>query len=169
MFVQDDINSELEGVSVKLDQSAALQSKFDRWAGNWLGGKKSSAMKEAAAEIAIRNQEEHSKVKEVFQHEKYDGIKREWKKAGLVLCSDTGVTCNDVFDPAIQESVENSHWNVDFTLSGIDADGWTYSYDFATLNKSGAGDSSAKWNSYVRRRKWRYVDKGGSGGAGLNE
>ncbi len=126
-------------------------------------------MKEAAAEIAIRNQEEHSKVKEVFQHEKYDGISRTWKKAGLVLCNDTAISCNDVFDPAIQEGVENSHWVVDFTLSGIDAEGWTYAYDFAALNKNGAGDMAPKWNSYVRRRKWRFVDKGGAGASGLNE
>lgn len=126
-------------------------------------------MKEASAEIALRNQEEHSKVKEVFQHEKYDGINRTWKRAGLVLCNDTSVSCTDVFDPAIQEGVENSHWMVDFTLSGIDAEGWTYAYDFASLNKSGAGDPAPKWNSYVRRRKWRFVDKGGAGGAGLSE
>lgn len=167
--VQDDINTELEAVSTKLDTSKALQSKFDRWAGNWLGGKKSKAMREAAAEIALRNQEEHSKVKEVFQHEKYDGIARVWKRAGLVLCNDPCVSCDDVFDPAIQESVENSPWSVDFSLSGIDAEGWTYAYDFASLNRSGAGDMAPKWNSYVRRRKWRYVDKGGSGSAALNE
>eukprot|EP01035_Chromulina_nebulosa_P059415 gene59415-81324_t len=96
----DDINAELESVSSKLDQSAALQRTFDRWAGNWLGGKKASAMKEAAAEIATRSKEDHSKVKEVFQHEKYDSITRVWKPSGLVLCTDTNISVDDLFDPA---------------------------------------------------------------------
>lgn len=159
----------MESVSGKLDQSQVLQSKFDRWAGNWLGGKKSKAMKEAAQEITERNQQDHSKIKEVFQHEKFDSISQKWKKAGLVLCTDPSVTCEDLFDPAIQESIENSKWAVDFSLTGIDAEGWTYSYDFATLNKCGVGDSVAKWNSYVRRRKWRFVDKALGGGGGMDE
>eukprot|EP01034_Spumella_vulgaris_P027559 gene27559-34298_t len=100
----DDINTELEGVSVKLDQSAALQSKFDKWAGNWLGA----------------------------------------------------VTCNDVFDPAIQETVENSKWSVDFTLSGIDADGWTVKdRNEARKNKASAAASSKNADKigYVPRNK----------------
>jgi len=165
----DDIHTELESVSQKLDQSQALQSKFDRWAGNWLGGKKAKAMKEAAAEIALRNQEEHSKIKEVFQQEKYDKLARKWRKHSLVLCTDPTLECNDLFDPAIQETIENSQWSVDFTLVGIDAEGWTYAYDFATLNKTGAGDPAPKWNSYVRRRKWRMTDRSSSGSAALNE
>ncbi len=156
-------------MSVKLDKSAALQDKFDLWAFNWIGGKKKSAMREAAAEIALRNQEEHSKVKEVFQQERYDGMNRTWKRVNLVLCSDPNLTCNDLFDPAVQEKVEKSQWNVDFTLSNLDGEGWTYGYDFASLNKTGAGESSAKWNSYVRRRKWKYADRGGAGSAALNE
>ena len=83
-------------------------------------------MKEAAAEIALRNKEDHSKVKEVFQHEKYDTITRVWKAAGLVLCTDTSVSVDDLFDPAVMEKLENSSWVVDFSLAGIDADGWTY-------------------------------------------
>lgn len=127
-------------------------------------------MNEAAAEIQERSKEEHTRVKEVFQHEKYDSISRTWKRNGLVLCTDPNITCNDVFDPATAENVENSRWIIDFSLAGIDADGWTYSYDFASLNKSGAGDSAPKWNSYVRRRKWRYVDRtAGAGGSGLDE
>lgn len=86
-----------------------------------------------------------------------------------MLCTDPSLSCDDLFDPAIQETVENSQWQVDFTLVGIDAEGWTYAYDFATLNKTGAGDSSPKWNSYVRRRKWRLVDRGSAGSAQLNE
>ena len=113
MVIKDDINAELESVSSKLDQSAALQSTFDRWAGNWLGGKKASAMKEAAAEIAIRSKEDHSKVKEVFQHEKYDSITRVWKASGLVLCTDTAISVDDLFDPALQEKLDKSSWLVD--------------------------------------------------------
>ncbi len=156
-------------MSAKLDQSQALQGKFDRWAGNWLGGKKGKALKEASNEIAERNMTDHGKVKEVFQHEKFDSLSQKWKKAGLVLCTDPTVSCDDVFDPAQQESIENSRWAIDFSLAGIDAEGWTYAYDFATLNKSGAGDSTPKWNSYVRRRKWRYVDKQTSAGGAIDE
>ena len=157
-------------MSSKLDTSKALQSKFDAWAGNWLGGKRRQAMNEAAAEIQERSKEEHTRVKEVFQHEKFESLGRTWKRHGLVLCTDPNITCNDVFDPATAENVENSRWIIDFSLAGIDADGWTYAYDFATLNRSGAGDSAPKWNSYVRRRKWRYVDRtGGVGGSGLDE
>jgi hypothetical protein len=156
-------------VNKKLDQSQQLQSRFDRWAGNWLGGKKRAALKEAEAEIAERSQQDYSKVREAFQHQKFDTISRTWKKAGLVLCSDPTIQCNDLFDPKIQETLENSNWKVDFSLSGIDPDGWTYGYDFATLNKTGAGDSSAKWNSYVRRRKWKYVDHKSSSGAAIDE
>ena len=83
-------------------------------------------MKEAAAEIASRNKEDHSKVKEVFQHEKYESITRVWKPSGLVLCTDTGISVDDLFDPALQEKLEKSSWVVDFSLAGIDADGWTY-------------------------------------------
>lgn len=127
-------------------------------------------MNEAAAEIQERSKEEHTRIKEVFQHEKFDPISRSWKRAGLVLCTDPNVYCNDVFDPATAENTEGSRWIIDFSLAGIDAEGWTYSYDFASLNKSGAGDSAPKWNSYVRRRKWRYVDRtGGIGGGGLDE
>lgn len=161
----DDINSELDNVAAKLDQSAALQSRFDRWAGNWLGGKKAAANREAAAEIKQRNENNHTKVKEIFQHQKYDSIARKWRNSGMYLCTDTSISCNDVFDPAIQD--ESSRWSIDFSLTQIDAEGWTYAYDFATLNKSGAGEISAKWNTYVRRRKWRYDDQN-SGSSALN-
>lgn len=155
----DDINNEIGNVSAKLEQSKALQSRFDRWAGNWLGGKKNAALKEAAAEISERGQNEHTKIKEVFQHEKFDTMAQKWRKAGLVLCTDPSVSCDDVFDPALQETLEKSSWVVDFSLQGIDVEGWTYAYDFATLNKTGVGDKEPKWNSYVRRRKWRYVEQ----------
>ena len=67
-----------------------------------------------------------SKVKEVFQHEKYDSLSRTWKKAGMVLCTDPSVSIEDLFDPNIQEKLEYNHWVVDFSLSGIDGEGWTY-------------------------------------------
>ena len=78
----EDINSDLDKVSSKLDQSAQLQSTFDKWAGNWWGGKKKQAMKEAAAEIANRDQQALSNVKEVFEHENYSSMSRNWKPAG---------------------------------------------------------------------------------------
>jgi hypothetical protein len=151
-----DIHGELNAVSTKLDQSQALQSRFDRWAGNWLGGKKAKALREAENEIAEKNQTEISKVKEVFQHEKYDMMTAKWKRAGLVLCTDTNISCNDIFDPDRQDI--NSRWQIDYSLNGIDAEGWTYAYDFATLNRIGAGESKPKVNCYVRRRKWRYTE-----------
>ena len=52
-----------------------------------------------------------------------------------------------------------SSWMIDYNLSGIDAEGWTYAKDFASLNKTGAGDAKPAWNSYVRRRKWRFHEK----------
>lgn len=161
----DDINHDLDSVNSKLDQSQALQTRFDRWAGNWLGGKKRAAMKEASSEIADRNREMGATVKEVFQHQKYDSVKRKWRNNGLVLCSDTSVSCEDLFDPTLAESMENSRWQIDFSLAGIDAEGWTYANNFGVLNKHGAGDSAPKWNSYVRRRKWRHVATATGGGA----
>lgn len=65
---QDDINAELETVSNKLDHSQALQNKFDAWAGNWFGGKKRSALKEAAADIAARNQDDLGKTGVTLVH-----------------------------------------------------------------------------------------------------
>jgi hypothetical protein len=152
-------------VSSKLDQSQALQTKFDAWAGNWFGGKKRSAMKEAAAEIKERNKEDQSKIKEVFQHQS-KGFTGGWKNDGLYLCTDTGISCNDLFDPDQVEKQESSRWLIDFSLAGIDAEGWTYASSFSLLDKHGAGDPAPRWNSYSRRRKWRFVDRatGSSGG-----
>ena len=135
-----------------------------------------------------------SKVKEVFEHEKYDSLSRTWKVAGFVLCSAPTVTApgsfvfsflffffsfftlpfslfprEDIFDPAIQAAIPDSNWNIDYSLSGIDAEGWTYAYDYNTLNRTGAGSPTADWNTYVRRRKWRYVEKRQGGSAAVNE
>lgn len=162
------MNAELDSVNAKLETSKALQSRFDRWAGNWLGGKRTKAMKEASEEIAERSKEDHSKIREVFQHESYNSMSRGWASKGMVLCHDPNLTCNDLFDPAIAENMTNSTWVIDFSLSGIDAEGWTYAGKFSILNQTGAGDPAPKWNSYVRRRKWRYVDRQENFGA-LNE
>ncbi len=153
------MNTELEFVGTKLTTSKALQSKFDMWAGNWLGRKRRAAMKKAAAEIQDLNKEEHSRTKEVFQQEKYSFIARDWKPLDMVLCADPSVNCDDLFDPAATDHNAGSHWIVDNSLTGIDHHGWTYAYDVTSLNKTGSGSPSAQWNSFVRRRKWRYVER----------
>jgi hypothetical protein len=151
-------------VDTKLDESASLQRRFDVWAGNWLGGKKAKAHAEAAKEIQEANKKDQSKVKEVFENEKYDSLSRVWKSAGMTLCTDPSIGAPDVFDPNALQTAESS-WSIDYSLANIDAEGWTYAFDFATLNRSGTGEVKAKWNSYVRRRKWRYSDRGKGGGA----
>jgi len=153
----DDINTEIESVNVKLDQSSALQTKFDFWAGNWIGGKKRAAMAEAAQEIDQNNKTDHSKVREVFQHEKYHAFSSTWKFDGLVLCNNPAVAAPPIFDP--NASQPDTRWSIDYSLAGIDAEGWTYATDFNYLNKHGVGDSAPKWNSYVRRRKWKFSEK----------
>lgn len=153
----DEINKDAEDIDAKLDQASALQNKFDRWAGNWFGGKKRDALKEASDEIAMKNSEEMMKVKEIFQHEKYDSLSRSWKHAGQVLCSNPHVNAPDVFGEQITGS--DSNWIIDYNLAGIDPEGWTYAYDFDTLNKKGVGEPTPIWNCYVRRRKWRLVDR----------
>lgn len=155
----DDINTELQSVDAKLDHSSALQNKFDKWAFNWLGGKKRAALKEAAAEIGAANSKTQTQVKEVYENEKFDSLTRTWKPAGKVLVTDPNVGANDIFDPSIQTS--DSSWSVDYSFTPkIDAEGWTYGYDFPTLNKNiNSGEGAPKWNTYVRRRKWKYVQK----------
>ena len=102
-------------MNAKLDQSAALQRKFDVWAGNWLGGKKRQAMKEAAAEIAEANKADHSKVREVYQNEKYDALSRTWKSAGMVLCNNPTMEAH-LFDPSSQ--APDARWAIDYSLAG---------------------------------------------------
>ena len=166
----DEIGNEVDKVSSQLDRSQQLQNRFDLWAGNWLGGKKRAAIKEANAEIAQRQAEENQQVKEVFEHETYVSLSRTWKGVGLYFCNNPTQAAPDVFDPADQEAQgAESNWVIDYSLTGIDAEGWTYAYDFDSLNKKGVGESSAKWNTYVRRRKWRYHEKKGGGNAALQE
>jgi hypothetical protein len=158
----DDIHMEVHNLNSKLDTTAGLQDRFDRWSGFWFGGKKRAANAEAEAEIAQRQMDDSVKVKEVFENEKFVSLSRIWKPAGLVHCSDPTKEAPELFDPSNPASMANSKWAIDFSLAGIDAEGWTYGYDFATLNKNGAGTPDAKWNSYVRRRKWKFTDKSGN-------
>jgi hypothetical protein len=95
-------------------------------------------------------------------------MSRKWKSAGLYLCNAPDTPAPDLFDPSLQGSIADTRWSIDYSLTGIDAEGWTYAYDFGYLNKHGAGDSSAQWNSYVRRRKWKYTEASGKSEA-INE
>eukprot|EP00605_Chrysophyceae_sp_TOSAG23-4_P002251 GSChrysophyteH1.ASY1.ANO1.2495.1 assembled CDS len=163
----DDINSDLHKVDTKLEHSAALQSQFDRWAGNWFGGKKRAAEAEAAAEIASRDMDSTKRIKEVFEHETYAKFSRAWKPVGFVLCNAPTVEAPNIFLNSGPEAQTN--WMIDYSLAGIDAEGWTYAYDFNTLNKTGAGEAKPAWNSYVRRRKWRYHETRKTENAQINE
>jgi hypothetical protein len=141
-----------------LEKTQKLQSQFDRWAGNWLGGRKSKAIQDAQAEIASRKQEVTADMKEVFENEKFDTLRSSWKSTGLTMCSDPTRPAPSHYEVGGKDA-NGFTWMIDYSVSGIDAEGWTYSYDFHTLNRNGSGDNSKKWNSYVRRRKWRLEDK----------
>lgn len=154
----DDINHDLETMSVKIDKTQALQKKFDFWAGNWLGGKKRAAHNEAAMEIAANNKQAIMKVKEVYEVARYDTLSRTWKSGGLVLASDPSIQAVDVFDPNLQNTPDSS-WTIDYSIANIDAEGWTYASDIAKLNKTNVGIASPAWNSYARRRKWKFNEK----------
>mmetsp|Transcript_16185 Transcript_16185/g.16925 ORF Transcript_16185/g.16925 Transcript_16185/m.16925 type:complete len:351 (-) Transcript_16185:297-1349(-) len=159
----DDINADIQAVNAKLDTAAGLQDRFDAWSGNIFGFKKRAATKEAESEIAAKVREDMLNVKEVFENEKYDMLSGKWKPHGMTLCSNPTTKAPDLFDPSSQvTSTGNSKWDIDFTLAGIDHEGWTYAGDFAYLNKHGAGSAEAAWNSYARRRKWKYSEKTGN-------
>lgn len=128
-----------------------MQSKFDLWTGNWLGGKRRQAMAEASQEIAKNSQKEHTRIREVFQNETYDQLFRVWKRAGLVLAADPSVACEDLFDPEAAVSNPQSRWNIDYSLPSVDGDGWTYGGSVVALQRVGKGESEAKWNSFGRR------------------
>lgn len=55
--------------------------------------------------------------------------------SGLYLCQAEPTPAPDIFDPELQASIPDTRWTVDFSITEIDAEGWTYAYDFATLNK----------------------------------
>lgn len=88
----------------------------------------------------------------------------------MTLVSNPAVEAPHVFSPKSQEKSPDTSWMIDYSLSGLDSEGWTYAKDFNYLNNKGTGESSPKWNSYVRRRKWRHHDKSRSGfGDALSE
>jgi hypothetical protein len=157
----DDINEDVQKVNAKLDTASGLQDRFDAWSGNIFGFKKRAANKEAASEIAAKAREDMLNVKEVFENEKYEMMSGKWKPNGMTLCSAPSTKAPELFDPAVQ-SPGLSKWDIDFNLAGIDHEGWTYAGDFAYLNKHGAGTAQPAWNSYARRRKWKYSDKSGN-------
>lgn len=159
----DDINSDITAVNAKLDTAQGLQDRFDRWNGNIFGFKKRAANKEAASEIADRAREELQNIKEVFENEKYQMVNRTWKPAGMTLCSNPTQKAPELFDPNNQGAQQGTtRWDIDFGFAGIDREGWTYANDFAYLNKHGAGTPDPAWNSYARRRKWKYTEKTGN-------
>ena len=47
--------------------------------------------------------------------------------------------------------------------------GWTYADSFGTLNSKGQGMAAAKWNCYVRRRKWRHHEQKTAASSALDE
>jgi hypothetical protein len=158
----DNINMDTIAVQQKLNTASSLQDTFDVWSGSWFGGKKRAANREAKEIHDQRIAEELNNVREVFENEKFDRLSRKWRSKNMTLCNDPSIVAPELFDPAIQAQNQYSKWAVDFSLVGIDSEGWTYAYDFQTLNKTGAGSPAPTWNTYVRRRKWKYVDKTGN-------
>lgn len=154
----DDINNDITEVNAKLDTASSLQDKFDVWSGSLFGFGKRKANKEAAAQIASKQLEEMHNVKEVFENEKYDMFSRTWKSSSMTLCSNPATKAPQLFDPSNQASMQGSKWSIDFSLAGIDIEGWTYASDMAYLNKHGAGSPTSGWNTKARRRKWKYTD-----------
>jgi hypothetical protein len=130
----DEVSGDLDQISAKLDQSTALQNKFDVWAGNWFGGKKRAAMKEAAADIAQRNAEELGKIKEVFENEKFDTMSRKWKAQGFTLVTTPTVQAPEIFDPASVANQAEASWKIDFSLGAIDIEGTLLTAEILTYN-----------------------------------
>ena len=60
----------------------------------------------------------------------------------MFLCTNPTVPAKDVFNPKSKDDSVN--WVIDYSHTAIDAEGWTYGYDNATLIKAGGGDSSRK-------------------------
>lgn len=151
----------METVSKQLEKTQVLQNQFDRWAGNFFGGKKNAAIKAAGKDLIkdhCKDDETSTKIKEVFEVEKFDSISRIWRPQDVYLCSNPAVAAKEVFNPKNAKG-DSVAWSIDYSHAGIDAEGWTYGYDNATLIKNGSGDSSRKWNSYARRRKWCLEEK----------
>ena len=157
----DNVNMDVIGVQQKLDQSSNLQDTFDVWSGGFFGGKKRAAKREANELNKQRVMEELNNVREVFENQKFDRIRRNWKNKDMTLCSDPSVKAPELFDPDLQTG-PSAKWVIDHSLVGIDGEGWTYAYDFTTLNKTGAGANTSSWNTYVRRRKWKMTERSGN-------
>lgn len=157
----DNINMDVIGVQQKLDQSSALQDTFDVWSGGLFGGKKRAAKKEASELSRQRVMEEMNNVREVFENQKFDRIGRKWKNKDMTLCSDPTIKAPELFDPEMQTGA-SAKWTIDYSLVGIDSEGWTYANDFKDLNKTGAGVNKSTWNTYVRRRKWKMTERSGN-------
>lgn len=107
----------------------------------------------------------------VFEDEVYDFWSRTWKQLSFVLCSNPGTTTAIMFDPttAVMQLQGSRYyivdggkkWMVDQRQHGADVFGWSYSKSFVKLNMRGTlKNASPKWNSMVRRRKWRYYPAG---------
>ena len=69
----DENQHEVDQIDEKLNKASSLQNEFDRWAGNWFGGKKRAAQREAKQEIENRRieKEEGAQLHEVYEHAKY--------------------------------------------------------------------------------------------------
>lgn len=155
----DEISGELNNLDSKLDHTKRLQGKFDVWAGNWGGGKKHQATKEAEDYIAINKDNKLMSATDVYEQQKYDRLTMKWKPHNFVLYANPSLETSVAFDPEYAAVTKGSPWVIDYTLSSIDALGWTYGSDFKTLDANGSGAPKALWNSYVRRRKWRHESK----------
>lgn len=145
--------SEIEQADTKLNKTYSLHKSFNVWTNGWT--KRAEASKKSQETIKQHHNEQTATfVGEVFQQEQFDGLRREWRPEGIVLCINTSIICEDLFDPAKALKMHNGLWVIDFSLSGIDAAGWTYGSSFTALDQAGQGSSVPHWNSYVRRRKW---------------
>lgn len=165
----DDVSLDVHNANTKLHTSSKLQDRFDKWSGNLFGARKREAIKQANIQISIKSHAETLKVKEVYENEKYDLLSRKWKPDGMVLCSDPTIAAPALFDPLLYSKAIGSNgsnfaagWKIDFTVIGLDAEGWTYAKNYKTLNKRGKSFSSCGLTTYVRRRKWKFEEKKGN-------
>ena len=112
-----------------------------------------------------RNAAQFSKIKEVFEDQNFDTIFRSWKPHALVECANPAHDCSDLFDPAVAAKMEHSSWIIDYSMASIDSEGWTYATTYSALNSFAGGQASPQFNSFVRRRKWRYGHHEGARGS----
>jgi hypothetical protein len=162
----DNINGQVLSTNEKLDKAEALQNRFERW--HW-GGTKKIAKADAEHEQAEKQLTGHVQIKEVFEDQKFDTLGRYWKPVGLVRYTDPTIPCSELFDPAIQKRLKGSSWKIDYSLPNADEFGWTYALNFNVLNSNGSGEKEPKWNSHVRRRKWRMTDENSAVASAVNE